>query len=96
MCLGSNNSDQPRKKDKKRGLCASFIFTDYYEQEIKFNVKGRTSVPSCAGMSLSFLIRCLILTFTVERIMAWLSFDRFKILTFDTVLDFKASGDYSI
>ena len=96
MCLSSALQSKDQKKSKKRGACASFLLADYYEQEIKFNVRGKTSVPSYTGIAMSLLIRCLILVFAVERIMAWLSFDRFKVLRFETQLDLDQEGATSI
>lgn len=75
--------DKEIKKAKKQGLFRSFLYKDYYAQELRFNLRGNERIPSRCGQCLSLFIRIFILTFIVERILAWHSFDRFKIASFD-------------
>ena len=95
MCFKSKkNEGAPHgERAKKKGAMQRYLCKDMYAQEVKFNLKGETEVPSTAGKCLSFSVRMLVLTFLIERLIAWHSFDKFKIQDFETKIDF-TDGTY--
>ena len=62
---------------------------------MKFNINGNTAVPTKAGQFLSFVLRVFLLVFMIERLIAWHSFERFNILTYDTPLMLNEASGYS-
>ena len=67
---------------------------DLYAEEVKLKVQGETEVPSNHGRALSFLVRLLALAFLVERLLAWQSFDKFKMHSYLTKTNV-VSGQYT-
>ncbi len=80
MCRGKKGkANKEHRIPTQKGFFKGFLCKDLFAQEIKFNIKGHTEVPSFAGQMLSLVVRLLVITFAVERMLAWYSFDKFKI-----------------
>ena len=91
MCKGRVvPEDDAGKKNKKTKRCNSvrkIAFNDMYAEEIRFNLKGKTSVASPAGSCLSFLVRGLVFTYIIERLVAWYGLSKFKITSYESTID---------
>ena len=91
MCKGRVvPEDDKGKKNKKSKRCKSvrkIAFNDMYAEEIRFNLKGKTSVASPVGSFLSFLVRAFVLTFIIERLVAWYGLTKFKITSYESAID---------
>lgn len=47
-------------------------------------VRGESEVPSWPGRILSFVIRLIVLAYFIDRLLAWHSFDKFKVTSYAT------------
>ena len=77
-----------------KGLLCGILCKDLYAEEVRFNIKGENQVTSWPGRFLSFCMRVTVLVYMCERLLAFLSFDRFKITHYDAPLGL--SGETSL
>ena len=81
--------DDAGNRNKKSKRCKSLrnvAFNDMYAEEIRFNLKGKTSVASPVGSCLSFLVRALVFSYIIERLVAWYGLSKFKITSYESAL----------
>jgi len=80
---------------KSQGFFRGFLCRDLYAEEIRLKVQGETEVPSTHGRVLSFLVRIIALAYFIDRMLAWQSFEKFKMSSYLTKTNI-ISGEYSV